>query len=131
MKTFLILLFGAILGIAGYQYYLRTQYPTVSQRAGDLADATRNKAVNVKDTVAEKSREVGEKMDDTRITGIIKGKYLLDKDLSVLAISVSCTDGHVTLSGSAETSVLVKRAVELARDTNGVTRVTSQLKVKS
>ena len=131
MKTLLLLLLGAILGIAGYQYYLRNEHPTVSQRAGDIADSTRHKANDVKDTVVEKSKEVGEKMDDARIIGVIKGKYLLDKDLSVLAISVACTDGHVTLSGSAETSGLVSRAVALARETSGVIRVDSQLKVQN
>ena len=131
MKTLLVLLIGAILGIAGYQYYLRNERPTVSQRAGDIADSTRHKAVDVKDTVVEKSKEVGEKMDDARIIGLIKGKYLLDKDLSVLAISVSCTDGQVILAGTAETAGLVARAVQLARDTSGVTRITSQLKVRN
>lgn len=130
MKTLFILLLGAVLGIAGYQYYLRTEHPTVAQRAGDVTDATRHKATEVKDVVVEKSKAVGEKMDDARIVGVIKGKYLLDKDLSVLAISVSCADGHVTLAGSAETSALVSRAVALARETSGVTRVESLVKVK-
>ena len=131
MKTLLILLFGAVLGIAGYQYYLRIEHPTVAQRAGDIADATRHKAGDVKTTVVEKSKAVGETMDDARITGVIKGKYLLDRDLSALAISVTCTDGQVTLTGSAETSGLVARAVTLARETSGVTRVDSKLKVKN
>lgn len=130
MKGFLIFLVGAIVGIAGYQYYQRTQHPTLSQRAGDVADTTKEKAGDFKDTVVEKSKAVGEKMDDARIVTAIKGKYVLDKDLSALAISVSCRDGHVTLTGTVASDALAVRAARLARETSGVTGVSTQLTVK-
>jgi osmotically-inducible protein OsmY len=130
MKTFLILLVGAIIGIAGYQYYQRTQHPTLSQRTEDAVDTTKDKAGDLKQTVVEKSKKVGETMDDARITAAIKGKYLLDKDLSALAISVSCKDGHVLLTGSTATEELAARAARLARETSGVVGVTSRVVVK-
>lgn len=130
MKTFLILLLGAIIGIAGYQYYQRTQHPTLAQRTDDAVEATKDKAGDLKQTVVEKSKKVGETMDDTRITAAIKGKYLLDKELSTLAISVSCKDGHVMLTGSVASDDLAVRAARLARETSGVVGVTSRLTVK-
>jgi osmotically-inducible protein OsmY len=130
MKTFLILLIGAALGIGGYMYYQRTQHPTVTQRAGEVMDATKEKAGEIKDTVVEKSRTVGERVDDARIITAIKGKYVLDKDLSVLAISVSCKDGNVVLTGSATSPELVLRAQRLASETSGVKNVASKLTVR-
>ena len=131
MKSFLILLLGAALGIGGYLYYQRTQHPTIKQRASDAVDVTKEKAGEIKDTVVEKSRTVGERVDDARIITAIKGKYVLDKDLSVLAISVSCKDGMVVLSGTAASDELVGRAVRLAGETSGVKNVASQLTVKN
>lgn len=130
MKKFLIFLVGVILGVAGYYYYQRTQHPTVSQQTGAAVDATKDKAGEIKDVVVEQSKAVGDKMDDARIITMIKGKYVLDKELSVLAISVSCRAGHVTLTGSVESAVLADKAERLARETSGVTSVSSQLTVK-
>jgi hyperosmotically inducible periplasmic protein len=131
MKTLIILLLGAILGVLGYQYYQRTQHPTLSQRAGDVADKTRDTAGDLKDTVVEKSRAAGEKLDDARIVAAIKGKFVMEKDLPALAISVASTDGHVTLTGTLESEALILRAVKIARETGGVTDVSSKLKVRN
>lgn len=131
MKTFIVLVIGALLGVVGYQYYQRTQHPTLSQQAESAADATKHKAGDLKDTVVEKSKQVGETMDDARITTVIKGKYALDKDLSMLAISVSCTDGKVNLTGTVASDELAARAARLARETSGVTGVNAQLTVKN
>jgi osmotically-inducible protein OsmY len=131
MKTFIILVIGALLGVLGYHYYQRTQHPTLTQRAGAAADATKSKAGDLKDVVVEKSKQVGETMDDARITTVIKGKYALDKELSALAISVSCTDGKVSLTGTVASDELVARAVRLARETGGVASVNSRLVVKN
>jgi len=130
MKTFLVFLIGAIVGVIGYQYYQRTQHPTLSQRADHAASTTREKAGELKDVVVEQSKKVGERVDDARIIAAIKSKYVLDKDLSALSISVGCKDGHVTLTGTVAADDLVARAVQLARDTNGVTGVTPMLTVK-
>jgi osmotically-inducible protein OsmY len=131
MKTFIILVIGVLLGVVGYQYYQRTQHPTLSQKAEAAADATKHKAGDFKDVVVEKSKQVGETMDDARITTVIKGKYALDKELSMLAISVSCTDGKVSLTGTVASEELAARAARLARETGGVTGVNSQLTVKN
>ncbi len=131
MKTFVILLLGAALGIGGYMYYQRTQHPTVKQRAADAAETTREKAGEIKDAVVDKSRTVGEHIDDARIITAVKGKYVLDKELSALAISVSCKDGFVTLTGSAGSDVLIAKARRLAGETSGVKGVSAQLTVRN
>jgi len=67
---------------------------------------------------------------DTKITTMVKGKYVADKDLSALSISVNTTDGLVTLSGTASSPENVQKAITLAMDTPGVREVVSNLQVK-
>src|SRR6187551_2557807 len=106
MKKLVLLLIGAVLGIVAYRYYQRSQHPTMEQRADAAVSATKDKAGDLKHVVVEQSKKVGETMDDAWITSTIKGKYVLDNDLSVFAISVSCTDGHVSLSGKVASAAL-------------------------
>jgi osmotically-inducible protein OsmY len=60
----------------------------------------------------------------------IKAKYAADPDLSVWSISVSCHEGHVTLSGTVPNPEGVGKAVALALQTDGVQDVTSTLEIK-
>lgn len=83
--------------------------------------------------VREKSVAAGEKsgeiISDARIVTVINGKLLADPDLSALKIDVDADKNVVTLTGTVKSDELVGRAVELALDTDGVTRVVSLLKV--
>jgi hypothetical protein len=67
---------------------------------------------------------------DAAITAKIKAKYALDKELSAWGVSVSTTDGHVTLSGNVSSPKLIGKAVMLALETDGVREVSSTLQVK-
>jgi hyperosmotically inducible protein len=154
-KAFLLLLIGAVAGAVGWHYFQLSQHPTIGQRADALADKARDAATDTKDAVTGKSKDwhlnsesikeelaktsqvvrskassAGEIIDDARITTVIKGKYVLDKNLSVLAISVSCQDGEVRLTGSVTSVELIGRAVTLALETSGVHNVVSQLVVR-
>ena len=156
MKIFFVLLLGAVLGVVGWRYYERTAHPTAGQQVGDLTEKSREAAVAAKEKVADKAedlkltpadikqdlaktgqvvrskaRAVGEIMDDARIVAMIKGKYVVDRDLSALAISVSCQDGEVRLAGSASSEQHIGKAVTIALETHGVHNVISQLTVKN
>lgn len=72
---------------------------------------------------AEESRTAGEAVGDAWITTKVKSKLLADGDVSGLDISVETRNNVVYLSGEAESQTQVTRASELARDTEGVTRV--------
>jgi osmotically-inducible protein OsmY len=80
--------------------------------------------------VREKAQVAGARIVDTRIVAVIKAKYVLDHNLSARDISVEARDGVVTLGGSAPSPALVGRAIMLALDTEGVTRVVSQIGVQ-
>ena len=63
------------------------------------------------EVVRRKAREVGETVSDaasdTRITTKIKTRLATDPDLSAFSVSVSTTDGKVTLSGKVKSPELV------------------------
>jgi osmotically-inducible protein OsmY len=130
-KNLFILLLGVVLGAVGWHFYQRAYHPTMAQRTGDLAERTRESASGTKEQAIATAKTVGGQLGDAGVIALIKGKYLVDKDLSALAIGVQCVHGQVTLTGSAESPELIDRAVEVARQTKGVTGVTSKLTVKN
>lgn len=157
MKTlFVLLLIAVIAGAFGWQHYQRSQKPTIQQRAAELAERSRDVAQEARDAVAAKVEDwnltpesiknelaktgqvmrtraitIGERIDDARIITVIKGKYVVERKLSSLAISVECRDGAVRLSGSVNSADQVAQAVALALKTNGVQSVVSKLSVKA
>lgn len=129
-KSLFIFVVGLLLGALGWHFYQRKYQPTVSQRAGEMAERTREAAAGAKEQTAAGARALGEDLSDAGIVARIKGKYLVDRDISTLAISVECTNGHVTLNGLVDSPILIERAARLARETSGVTGVTANLTVK-
>jgi len=132
--------------------------PTLSERAGDAAEKTREFASDTKEAIADKlvewkltpadikadlektgrvvrdktlaaGEKVGGALDNARIVTVINGKYIADKDLAARKINVDADNGVVTLTGTAGSVELIGRAIALALNTNGVTHVIGLLKV--
>jgi hyperosmotically inducible periplasmic protein len=76
----------------------------------------------------EAARETSNVMGDAGITAAIKTKMLADSTVSGLKIDVDTTDGVVTLKGDVASAVEHKRAIEIAKGTDGVKSVKDQLK---
>jgi osmotically-inducible protein OsmY len=157
MKKFVLgLIFGGlIVGALAYHYGVKPHATTAvdardgisngAQQAEDAAkkgmDSLGLSVQDVKDDLARTGKVVWEKAqaagkvvaDDTkdaRITTTIKGKLIGDSALSVFNISVSTTDGRVTLSGTASSAENIRKAMALASDTDGVREVVSTVQVK-
>jgi len=85
--------------------------------------------------VREKAREAGRAIADAtadaRVTAAIKAKLVADSGLSTLSISVNTTEGVVTLAGSVSSADQISKAIALALDTDGVTKVISTLQIKA
>lgn len=85
--------------------------------------------------VRRKARDIGESAVDatldTRSTAAIKAKLAAHPDLSALSISVTTSEGRVTLSGTVASADLIGKAMALALETDGVREVVSTLQVKS
>lgn len=88
----------------------------------------------------ERGAEIGEKVgnaanalqdavSDGAITAKIKSKLALDDTIKARDIKVSTTDGVVTLSGKVGSAAEHDRAMQLARETDGVKSVTDELQV--
>ncbi len=105
-KTLIILLLGIVIGAVGWHFYQRTFAPTVTQRAEALGERTREAAAETKKAAVSSTKELGEHIEDAAIVALIKGKYVMDRDLSALAITVDCTNGFVVLKGSVATPEL-------------------------
>ena len=84
--------------------------------------------------VRKKAESVGAKIADAtvdaRTTAAIKTKFAREPNLSSMAISVNTTEGVVTLSGLVASHEQIKRALEIALETDGVKEVISTLQVK-
>jgi osmotically-inducible protein OsmY len=74
---------------------------------------------------------IADAASDVRTVTEIKAKYAADTTLSAWSISVGCSQGHVTLSGTVSSPEDIGRAVALAWDADGVVDVTATLQVKS
>jgi osmotically-inducible protein OsmY len=74
---------------------------------------------------------VADAASDAKITGKIKAKLAIDRELSALTISVTTTDGRVTLAGNISSAKQIGKAIMLALETDGVREVSSTLKVKA
>jgi osmotically-inducible protein OsmY len=129
--------------------------PALDDKAGaPVADKAKDTATDVKDEINEKlvewhltpddikndlaktgqivrtnAQAVGGKIADARIVTVIKAKYVIDRDLSAIDISVDSQDGAVSLGGTVASPELIGKAIVLALDTDGVRGVTSKITV--
>jgi osmotically-inducible protein OsmY len=66
---------------------------------------------------------------DTGITTAVKGKLVADDLVKARQINVDTKDKVVTLTGEVQTQAEETRALEIARETNGVRDVIDQIAV--
>ena len=78
----------------------------------------------------EESGTVGAYIDDASITAEVKAKFLTQKGLDSLDISVETIDGVVTLSGQVDNPAQVSLAEEVAKKVDGTAKVINKLTVK-
>jgi hyperosmotically inducible protein len=121
---------------------------SATDAAHNLGDAMRAKldtldlnSDQIKDELAKdgqimrrKAEDIGDKAadatSDARAVTEIKAKYAEDKTLSAWDISVTCSQGHVKLSGTVSSPDDIGRAMAIALDADGVRDATSTLVVK-
>lgn len=70
-------------------------------------------------------------VDDSGITTKVKTKLAANKDTSAIKIGVETVNGVVTLDGTVPTAQEKSRAEEIAKATEGVTRVVNNIRVDS
>ena len=157
MKEFFIgFLVGVVMTVVtGFYFFVARKSPVVQRAQDSTAMAIRHAADVVEtkleawhlttDDIQEELTKTGKVVrrqmsdfgtvmadaaSDAQITAKIKAKYALEKDLSTFGISVSTTDGRVTLAGNVSSMKHISKAMMLALETNGVREVISALRVK-
>jgi hyperosmotically inducible protein len=94
-----------------------------------IAKSTRHvKEVDSSKLKIDKSSYIKNIAIDTAITSLIKLRFLQDDELSGFDIHVKTINKEVTLSGVVPSEYASKKAVDIARLTNGVEKVNSKLK---
>jgi len=108
----------------------KAELDTLDLRPDQIKDEMARTGKIVRRKAHEIAGQVADATADARIVTEIKAKYAADSDLSVWSISVSSSDGRVTLSGTVPTPEGVGKAVALALEVKGVVDVTSTLEIK-
>jgi len=152
MKSFLIgMLLGVVVGGGGLWFLQQRQtgdWPQTRPAAAQDMKQLMNARLEVLELQADKVRKeltetgrvvrrnarawgvkVADAAADARITAVIKTKLAAAPDLSAMSISVSTTNGIVTLSGKVASPELVGEAMMLALQTDEVQEVISTLQV--
>lgn len=102
----------------------RQTIPTV-----DTAKA-REAGAKIGETVAVGAAKAQDVVSEGAITAKIKSKMALDDSIKALAIDVDTAGTVVTLSGTVRSEAERARAVQLARETTGVTTVNDRLVIR-
>jgi osmotically-inducible protein OsmY len=80
-------------------------------------------------TACSSTRTPGTQVDDAAITTAVKAKLAADGDINPFNIDVDTNEGVVTLQGRVEKEEARSKAEQLARGTDGVSRVVNLIKV--
>ena len=84
----------------------------------------------VGEKTAAAANEARRAITDGQITAKIKAKMALDDSVKALAIDVDTDGSTVTVSGTVGSAAHRERALQLARETQGVTKVVDNLRIR-
>ena len=137
LRFILLSLLVVVLVAVGYGYLNGTawlRFPRAEQPGGigtaGNVETARERGAEVGEKVAIAAAKVKETAGEAALTSKIKAKMMLDDNIRSRAIDVTTNDAIVTLSGSVRSVDEHDRAVRLARETAGVTRVVDRLRVE-
>jgi osmotically-inducible protein OsmY len=108
----------------------------VREEAREAADGAKEVGRDTADAAKEVGRDAGKATEragvvltDAAVTAAVKTKFLADSAVSGLKIDVDTKDGVVTLNGTVSTKAEADRAMSMARESDGVKRVISNLHI--
>ena len=93
-------------------------------------EKARERGAAIAGRAAEMVSGIEETVAEAAISSKIKAKMALDDSVRAARISVRTQGSTVTLSGRTTSSAERERAVQLARETDGVSRVVDHIEVK-
>ena len=102
--------------------------PVVAPRVD--TQKARETGAKVGEAVATGAAQAQQVLNEGSLTAKIKSKMALDDTVKALTIDVDTNGSEVTLSGSVNSAAERDRAVQLARETTGVTAVRDRLVIR-
>ena len=143
-KALLIFLIGVVAGAGGFWFFQqgksRNRYAEAKDRITytawkvgkslkEFTDEIKQELSRSGEIVREKTGAVGTAISGASVTAHLKGKYLLEPGLR--SVSVDTTDSVVSLGGEVRTHEDIARAMKIALETDGVTKVVSKIQVSA
>jgi osmotically-inducible protein OsmY len=104
--------------------------PSAVGTAGEVsAEKAREVGAKVGEKTAEAANKAGELLNEGALTAKIKSKMALDDSVKARSIDVTTNGTVVTVAGRVRSEAERTRALQLARETAGVTQVVDRLVV--
>jgi hyperosmotically inducible protein len=97
--------------------------------AVDIGSA-REAGANIAERVAEGANQAQRIASNAALTAKIKSKMALDDTIEAARIDIDTAEDVVTLRGTVESPAQRERAVQLARETDGVASVVDRLTIR-
>ena len=94
------------------------------------AERAREAGARLGEQVARGAEKANAALEEGRLTAKVKSKMALDDTLDGTSVSVETTGNVVTLTGQVSTQAQHQRVLQLASETEGVTRVVDHVTVR-
>jgi hypothetical protein len=134
IKRLVLLAVMAYGGVLAFNYWSDGSWPSVPRAAALDTRNAKEQAARVADrataVVTKAAHRTGDQLQEGGLTAKIKAKMALDDHVNARAIDVDSADSVVTLTGVVASEDQRQRALRLAKDTEGVTRVVDKLQIK-
>jgi hyperosmotically inducible periplasmic protein len=134
IRRLLLLTIVGIGGVAAFNYWSQNGWPERPRAASLEAQIAKQQAARLATRAAatahDAASKVGDTVSDSALTAKIKSKMVLDDDVKARGIDVNTSGTIVTLTGVVRSTDERDRAVRLAQETKGVTKVVDRLQVR-
>lgn len=134
IRRLMLLTIVGVGGIAAFNYWSQNGWSVRPRAAALEAQIAKQQAARLATRAAAKANDaastVGDTVSDSALTAKIKSKMVLDDDVTARGIDVDTSGTIVTLTGVVRSADERDRAVRLARETKGVTKVVDKLRVR-
>ena len=133
IRRLVVLAVLAASGVLAFNYWTDGNWPSAPRAAALNTENAKAQAAKLADRAATvataTANQAGDKLQEGGLTAKIKAKMALDDHVTARAINVDAAGSEVTLTGVVASADERQRAVRLARDTEGVTRVVDRLQI--
>ena len=134
LRSLVLSLLVVLVAVLAYGYLSgATWSPFTPQPASAEAariETAKARGAEMGEKVAIAAAKVKETAEEAALTSKIKAKMVLDDHIKARSIDVSTDGSTVTLSGVVRSDDEHARAVRLARETAGITRVVDRIRVE-